>query len=82
MISAPGKGSTFWIELRLPAPAPAAQPVEWGAARQVFLVGEAGGPVDETVGSLRALGLDSVVAAPTSGEAKTFDAQRYFAACC
>ena len=31
VISAPGNGSTFWIELTLPAPAPATQPVEWGA---------------------------------------------------
>ena len=42
VISAPGNGSTFWIELTLPAPAPATQPVEWGPSRQVLLVGEEG----------------------------------------
>ena len=81
VISAPGNGSTFWIELTLPAPAPAAQPVEWGAVTA--------GPRRR-----RGRGRQSTRSSPrcahwvsirslrrrTAGEAKTFDAQRYFAA--
>ena len=80
VISAPGKGSTFWIELRLPAPASAVQPVEWGSTREVLVVGDAGPALDETVVSLRALGLEPDVVTSSAGKERTFDAQRHFAA--
>ena len=82
IVSAPRKGSTFWIELPLAeAGAGAAmQPPDWAAWRQILVVGPAEAGRDDIVATVKGLGLEAIVVPPDLHDAPAFDAHRYFAA--
>jgi two-component system sensor histidine kinase RpfC len=79
VMSAPGQGSTFWIEVPLRQPEiDASFSADWEPWHDVLVVGEAGEQRERVTQLLKSLGLD--VAASTSADTPTPDAQRYMAA--
>lgn len=81
VVSAPGQGSTFWIELPLALPPLAASTrTEWGSRREVLVIGTEGSAQDELIASLRAIGLVPRSVQPLPAPDLPRDAQRYLAA--
>jgi two-component system sensor histidine kinase RpfC len=79
VVSAPGQGSTFWVDIPLAEASPA-RPAGWETWRQVTVVGGPGKPRDDVVQSIHELGLEAVVIDASERNASAFDAQRYLAA--
>jgi two-component system sensor histidine kinase RpfC len=80
VVSAPGQGSTFWIDLPLPETDTSAEATDWGSLHQVLIIGEAGILRDEMAATVHALGLEPVVAAPALEAAPDFGDQGLLAA--
>jgi two-component system sensor histidine kinase RpfC len=80
VVSAPGQGSTFRVELPLEASECATQDVEWGAWRRVLVVGQPSADRDEVAIALRSMDLETDIAATTVGDSTQFDSQKYYAA--
>ncbi|MBP1688904.1 MAG: signal transduction histidine kinase, partial [Deltaproteobacteria bacterium] len=80
VVSAPGQGSTFWVEMPFQIPTADTDAGEWGAWRQVIVVGSNEQRRDVVAKAVRALGLEPYVADPSVHSAPTFDAGQYFAA--
>ena len=80
VISAPGQGSTFWVELPLSRPDFDSQFADWGPWHEVLVLGHPSRERDEVVASVESLGLEAVVSDPSSEELPTFDCSRYLAA--
>jgi two-component system, sensor histidine kinase RpfC len=80
VVSAPGQGSSFWVELPLPPAEMPPQALDWGALRQVIVIGDASESSEKLGGSLRALGLEPVLCDPALHDAPSFDPQKYLAA--
>jgi two-component system sensor histidine kinase RpfC len=80
VVSAPGQGSSFWVELPLPLASQDYERHDFGVLRKVLIVGTAGASREQLVASLLGIGLDPV---PCDGELSTapsFDTQTYLAA--
>ncbi len=80
VVSAPGQGSTFWIELPLARADVIDTPVDWGALQRVLVVGPAGAARDDIVASVTALGLSADPCEPSPADVSGFDARRYVGA--
>lgn len=81
VVSAPGQGSTFWVELPLSPYDAGPQTPEWGARRQVLIVGEANESTAGLESALQNLGLEPVLKGDTAIHAPpSFDPQTYLAA--
>jgi two-component system sensor histidine kinase RpfC len=80
VVSAPGQGSTFWVELPLLPLAMDAEAVPLRTPRDVLLISPAGPGRDECVSTLQALGLDTTVCEPEIHNPPTFAANKYLAA--
>jgi two-component system sensor histidine kinase RpfC len=77
VISSPGRGSTFRIELPLNKPDIDAEKADWGAWREVFVIGEPSSERTALVELLCELGLEVVRA---SGQVPSLETRRYLAA--
>jgi two-component system sensor histidine kinase RpfC len=80
VVSAPGQGSSFWVELPLAAAELGPGLPDLGAVRKVLVIGPKGGLRDTLVTSLQSLGVDSVASEAAIENAPSFDTQSYFAA--
>jgi two-component system sensor histidine kinase RpfC len=84
VVSAPGQGSTFWVELPLAAVATDSiflrQEIDWGARRQVLVVSAEDAQAQGIATSIASLGLDPVVIASALKAPQSFDAERVLAA--
>lgn len=80
VVSAPGQGSTFWIEVPLPEPQAQTQPREWGAWSQVLVVGPDEPRRAGVAAAVQALGLEAIIADPSLHDGPSFGAEQYFAA--
>jgi len=60
VVSAPGNGSTFWVELPLAHAGRAPQTVDWAGWQQVLIVGHPGSQRDEIARHIAELGLAPV----------------------
>ena len=80
VVSAPGQGSSFWVELPLPAAEPGSELADFGASRKVLVLGSSGEPRDKLVASIRGLGLDPIISEVELQNPPSFDAQTYLAA--
>jgi len=83
VVSAPGQGSTFWVELPLSPTGTGdqAQGHEWGTLRRVLVIGEGGESTDKLKASLEDLGLEPVLkTAAGVHERPIFDPQEYLTA--
>jgi len=79
--SAPGQGSTFWVELPLAPPAPGIARPDWDTScRAVLVVGRSEPGRDELMRKLVALGLTPVAAETVAQQPPPFDPERYLAA--
>jgi len=65
VVSAPGKGSTFWVELPLPEVTHLPD-VEWGARRQVLVAGRECAAGKVAIAALQRVGLEPVLAGESS----------------
>ncbi|MCC7325396.1 MAG: response regulator [Burkholderiales bacterium] len=79
VVSAPGQGSTFSVELPLARAEDVVQPSDWDAWQHVLILGEAGAARDALVASVTALGLGAVIS-ESMPETADLDANRYLAA--
>ncbi len=80
VVSSPGQGSTFWVELPLSCAETVQQATDWGTWRAVLVVGDKGARRDEIVTSIESLGLAAMISEPSHRDAPQFDCQRYLAA--
>jgi two-component system sensor histidine kinase RpfC len=80
VVSSPGQGSTFWIELPLPAPEPAPANAPWGAQRELLVLGDDSPMQEHVISSLRSLGLSATTGSLSPNDSPCFDAGRYLAA--
>ena len=80
VLSAPGQGSTFWVELPLPRADVTQKTIDWGTWHQVLIVGNATAHRDEIVASIEALGFSAIVSEPSLHNTAKFDTHRYIAA--
>jgi two-component system sensor histidine kinase RpfC len=79
--SAPGKGSTFWVELPLMPPTADTVRPDWEVTRrEVLVVGHDQPERDAVLRSLVTIGLNPVVAATVAQQPPPFDPERYVAA--
>jgi len=79
--SAPGQGSTFWVELPLSAPIPSTVQQAWDTARrEVLVVSNDHASCDAMMRTLVLLGLKPVAAASVPQQPPPFDPERYLAA--
>ena len=78
VVSAPGQGSTFWVELPLPE-AEASRTTSWDSWREVLVVGEQGSRRSEFVTSLNTFGLDAIVCGNAHEDLPRHDLQRFLA---
>jgi len=74
VVSSPGQGSTFWIELPLPPIEPTATVPAFRGPRAILLIATAGPHRDECAATLQALGHDVAVHESTAQFAPAFDA--------
>jgi hypothetical protein len=80
VISAPGQGSTFWVELPLVESVATSITRDWAPWREVVIVASSDACQSEIVRMIRALGLEAVVVPPTVHDPRIFDSQRFLAA--
>ena len=80
VVSSPGQGSTFWVELPLEPAAVQWQPHDWTGLRQVLVVGRDEPSRNDVMASTRALGLEPIVVEANRMDPPIFDPQRYLAA--
>lgn len=79
--SAPGQGSTFWVELPMSRPIPGTVHPDWDARRhEVLVVGPDAPERDALMRTLVALGLKPIEAATVAQQPPPFDPERYLAA--
>jgi two-component system sensor histidine kinase RpfC len=80
VLSAPGQGSTFWVELPL-VPAVAQTTVDpWTGLRQVLVVGRDTPWRNNVIASMKALELEPIVVESNRSDPPIFDPRRYLAA--
>jgi two-component system sensor histidine kinase RpfC len=77
--SAPGKGSTFWVDLPLLDTPLVRDPPDWSGWTRVLVVGPAGADRDQIASVVRAVGLEAVIADAALEEAPDFSSERYVA---
>jgi two-component system, sensor histidine kinase RpfC len=80
VISAPGQGSTFWVELPLKPASGEQRPEDWQGYRQVLVVSRNDPSRGAVAASMTALGLEPIVVDANLTESPIFDSQRYLAA--
>jgi two-component system, sensor histidine kinase RpfC len=80
IVSAPGQGSTFWVELPLALPVDNPVDIDWGALRKVLIVGRLGSEIDQMAALLREIGLEPIIYDAARDGTPNFDAQALFAA--
>ncbi len=79
--SAPGQGSTFWVELPFALPPPGVVRPEWDATcRSVLVVGRNEPAREDVMRTLVTLGLKPVAAETVAQQPPPFDPERYVAA--
>jgi two-component system sensor histidine kinase RpfC len=79
VVSAPGKGSTFWVEIPLPQIAEHVTVQDFDARRSVVVVGDDCEEKRNTVALLRTLGISPVIAGRVAYEAPSFESQSFLA---
>jgi two-component system, sensor histidine kinase RpfC len=80
VLSTPGQGSIFRVEISLPPPNITGQDIEWGSWRRVLVIGAPSIEMNMIVKSLTELGLEATIASGTKERELIFDAQKYLAA--
>jgi two-component system, sensor histidine kinase RpfC len=66
VVSAPGKGTTFWVEIPFEIPNPMSARQDWGGRREVLVVGDASPEMADVVSGLRAIGIEPIVTSATA----------------
>jgi two-component system sensor histidine kinase RpfC len=77
--SAPGQGSTFWIELPLKEARGGLVTQDWAISRQVLLVGLVDSRLAVMSRSLKTFGLEPIVVRADAGNVPVLDPARFFA---
>ena len=80
VVSAPGQGSTFWIELPLPEVRAETQPQRLGGMAASTRCGPGWARRDGIAATVQAMGLEPITSGPSLHDAPSFDAGQYFAA--
>jgi len=80
VVSSPGQGSTFWVELPLTRAETVQHDVDWGTWRRILVVGNKGARRDEIVVSIESLGLITTICEPSPQDDLQFDSLQYLAA--
>jgi two-component system sensor histidine kinase RpfC len=84
VVSAPGQGSTFWVELPLAVAGidttVARQPLDWGTWHHVLVIGSGDESTENVAKAVTRIGLQPVIAPPGLDERPAFDTQRFIAA--
>jgi CheY-like chemotaxis protein len=65
VVSTPGKGSTFWVEIPFTLPGRNSAKPDWMGRREVLVVGDASQELVDVVSALRAIGTEPVLAHAT-----------------
>ena len=78
--SAPGHGSTFWVELPLNSPEREFRPTRFDSAREVLVLGRRGDDRDEIAAALMGLGLKPVPLDIDLVKPPSFDSRKFLAA--
>ena len=79
VVSSPGQGSTFWVELSLPVVETAVGTGAWGNLHQILLIGPPGSERDAVANTVKAIGLSPDVRDVEIYNPPMFDATRYLA---
>jgi two-component system sensor histidine kinase RpfC len=80
VISTPGQGSTFWVELPLVESVATEIVRDWAPWREVVVLGSSEMRQAPTIGAIRALGLEPVFAGKDLHDPRIFDSRRFLAA--
>jgi two-component system sensor histidine kinase RpfC len=81
VVSAPGKGSTFWIEVPLAKCLRNTSLQEWQSTPKALIVGSKTSQLEELVTTVQTLGFDTAVRGKEiQQDASAFDAEQYFVA--
>jgi two-component system, sensor histidine kinase RpfC len=80
VLSAPGQGSTFRVELPMLSADAASQEIDWGTWRRVLVIGEPSIEREAIVQSLQMFGLEANLAPVPKEDPSIFDSQKYLAA--
>lgn len=80
VVSAPGQGAAFWVELPLPGPESGPGSNDFGARNSVLVIGHPSTARDDVAGAVANANLRPVVETPQTASESTFSPQDYLGA--